>query len=317
MALIEKTIKVADGDYTNLTGWEFGEQQDLTDGAGDQHETECFPMQDTTATTIAGWTASGTNYALLKLPSSNRPTTGKLDTDCYYMDVQDGTALSLYEDGFRFEYFQIEVDANGSNSYCLAMSNNHILDLRFLSCYFKFQSTGAVTPVGCNHNGTFIDDGGFIKYQNCTFEGNDYASDWHTACRWLAGAGQTGALYFYNCSFKDLHDCLWLILGGDGALCLVKNCGADSCDDLYNAGASAPTTETTNSETTPTWDTYFLLDSADVTWKGQGTDLTADGGRLNELDFLENARPNGSAWSIGAHEPSAAAAVWIPRVIIF
>ena len=55
-----KTIKSSGGDYTSLSAWEAAEQADIT-GLGPSIA-ECYDVDDTTPTTISGWTTTASDY---------------------------------------------------------------------------------------------------------------------------------------------------------------------------------------------------------------------------------------------------------------
>lgn len=110
--------------YTTLTAWEAGQQQDLTDGAGDNMVCYCRSLSggddNSSALVINGWTTSSACDIKIIAADGYRAKASGWDDSCYVLDALDTNGPDLAEDYVTLDGLQIAVTTNVAARYILA-----------------------------------------------------------------------------------------------------------------------------------------------------------------------------------------------------
>ena len=107
------TIKSSGGNYTSLSAWESAKQADLT-GSGPEIA-ECYDVDDTTPTTITGWTTTTSDYIEVTAATAARcnGSTRAQTTNTYRLSGTNSSGqLRIAEDYVRVS--GIEIKATGA-----------------------------------------------------------------------------------------------------------------------------------------------------------------------------------------------------------
>lgn len=116
MAESIKSIRSSGGDYTTLSGWESGEQADLT-ATGTIAIAECYDdwaagLDDTC--TVAGWTTDSGDYIIIRAADGHGHD-GTPDTGFWVQKSQNFAALLQVDQDYT-QITQLEVHNNGGSS---------------------------------------------------------------------------------------------------------------------------------------------------------------------------------------------------------
>lgn len=296
MATITKTIKSSSGDYTSRSLWEAGRQGDLV-AAGNIELGEVYAFEDTAPVLISGSVTSDTCYMIISSAASDRHA-GEWDATKARLVLANTTAYVIDDLNFHLEGEQISVTSTSDWSTISAISSSGqdggglVVDRTI----FKGSATGdaflyfaylySLNNPSANYR---------IKFQNCAFIGA--GAGYYKIAFYVSDSNAYSAyISIYNCTMKTLDFALYH--SGTIDTCYMKNCGMVDVDTDINGAC----TVATNSTTTPTFAAGkdIHLDSTDVTWTGQGTDLSADAGGINSLDIEGDIRA--VPWSIGADQ---------------
>lgn len=320
MADVIKTIKPSGGDYTSLSGWEAGEQQDLV-SAGDNAFAECYAMSDTTLCDIFGWTTGASNYIKVYTPTAERHD-GKYDTSAHRMELTDSNLLIIGEDFVRVDGSQFQSTKDSTGVHAGININFQVLgsgaEIQISNCIFEGVLTGSSDVA--NWYGIY-DQGQANAWtlkvrNNIIYDFQDrggynlvYGFDMQANC----------TAYLYN---NTLHFCR-RGYGVTGGTCVAKNNIAQDCDTndgFYGTfdGAStnncsddsgdAPGSNPQTGEVTFVNEGAddFHLDSSDTVALDNGVDLSSD----TDLPFSDDidGETRSGTWDIGADELIAAGA---------
>jgi hypothetical protein len=124
-----RTVKAASGDYTTLTGWEAGEQGNLTT-LNDLAYCELYAIDDTTQCTLDGWTTDSTRYIRIYTDSSARHA-GIWDDTKYNLVLttagSPGGCIANKEDYTRIEYLQVHNTHGTPGDFDCAIYSENIM----------------------------------------------------------------------------------------------------------------------------------------------------------------------------------------------
>lgn len=233
-----KTIKTSSGDYTSLSGWEAGQQADITLATGNDtiQIAECYSMSDTTKVVFAGWTTAAGNYIKIYAPASERHD-GKWNSSKYRLEVtagaNDDAGIKTGDYHIRIENIQISMDESTySDSACVRIQTySGSGEVRI--------SQDIIKNVGSSSNvthGIFQDfDGTSYIWNNAFYDFN--ASVWSRAIN--EDGGGASVLYVYS---NTIHNCARGILANDSNTITAKNNIIQSTTDpFYGTMNSAST----------------------------------------------------------------------------
>lgn len=254
----------------------------------------CYPVNDTTAVTFAGWTTSATNYIYVYTPAGQRHA-GVWDGTKYNL-TSALTCLTISEAFIRFDGIQIDftytagstrggilIDLVGTAAYSST-------DYRISNCIVR--KTGAAT--GTVYGIYFISDPAVA---------NAVAYLWNNIIYDFASSGASGvrlseADVTINAYNNTVYGCDYNYRQTAGTF-VAKNCGSAA---HVTADFNGTITQTTCSSTTPTFANEGARDlrlaSSDTTWHDQGTDNPGSGLFLDDIAGQTRV----SVWDIGAYE---------------
>jgi len=316
-------------DYTSLAAWEAGQNANLT-VTDTIEEAVCYSTGgtvDSTVVLINGWTTSATQYIRIKSSTNDRPGT-QWDTSKYRLDITSGSggtyAIRIVSGSDHIEIDGIQVgnrintaqdmygiwfnNTGGSAGWC-----------KIHNCIVRGYGTYTVTGY---HLGISV----YNASSGSSYIWNNIVYDWYHA----SSADQEGidlddsglTHYVYS---NTIQNCRYGIRQWNGT-CYAKNNAVNDCTDGFNGtftssdynasdissdapGANSQTGEITFADEA---NDDFGLASGDSVCRGNGTDLSADGGLAFSDDILGNTR---SAWDIGAHEYQTADVIITPSPI--
>lgn len=320
---INKTIKSSLGDFSSLSGWEAIQQADLV--AADQiQQAECFAFQDTTATTIAGWTTDATRYPRVYATAGAEAQLPYNTSTSYRLETTSGSGSISIQQGYtRIERIQLKVTAPNFAGGRFVVEFNYANGpvAYVLGCYLKFVTDPADTTEG--HGIEAGNANSIYVVANCVFNGFDATGGGGTNTAIYA---QWGTGYVYNNTIvnsvrgiasvsngavfakNNLYDGTG-VTGADGFF--TSGSGVFDASSDYNASsvaADAPGAHSTNGATftfvnTGTGD--YHITAADAGAREKGLDLSADAHYAFAIDFDGVARPQGTLWDCGCHEVAA------------
>ena len=298
--------------YQTLGQWEAATQQDLTDGGGDFATVHCNRTNgggvDQAACFIYSWVTGASNY--IEITADDFPEDGKYDSTKYVIENNDDGeyAISVCEDYVRIRKLQILATATGTNIrsgilfQLIASPSSIIID----SCIFvgACTTTGYCRAIYCFdadatvtiYNSVFYGflngesiyaraimvTNGTVNIYNCTIAGNYYG---------ILQAG--GTITAKNCAiFKNTNDI-------DGTITL-NYCATDDGDDTGNNG-NITITQSADDWAALVTDAaggdFSVTDTSSELYDAGTADLFTE-----DDDIIDVARPEGSAWDIGAFE---------------
>jgi len=320
-------------DYTSLSAWEAGQQQDLvTNDRIAVAKCRCTGgTADTTAVTISGWTTDLTHYIKIWTdPAEGYRHEGKWQTgNKYRISIDDDAGIILEEFDIRLDGLQVEI-TNVENSGRTAIRNwadswPSTGETYITNCIVK----GVTDTKDYNHEGIGLYDasstgGSGVKFfiANCVAYNFRSIEPW----QWAAGfdhdceSGSSSA-YFYNCT---AHNCDHGFIGTNTK---VTNCIANDCTsgkdfylyagswisgsgynatDLSDANSGAPGSNNRYEQTFSFVDADngdFHLQASDTGAKGYGLNLYNDSyyAFQNDIDGQDRGG-SGAQWDIGADE---------------
>lgn len=291
--------------YASLSEWEAARQ-----GVLSEIETvDCEgSTADTTSCTIDGSTTTASFYHRIRAATGHEAMM-PWSTSRYRLSV-NGNVLLMQDDHVRVERVQAETIDTSSNRTVFYMPNANI------KCIKTFVRYGTSNQ----HVGYDFRNGGIAE--NCVCIGNGVAA----ALGFTSSSG-SGTMTWYNCTaigcginfdFQGtttvLKNCLGHGATADATSDYVGSFGAGSTnnasEDATAGGANARASQTFTFVNAAGGD--YNLASGDAGAKDFGADLSGDATWPFSDDFNGVARPQGSAWDIGASEVAAAAAAGPP-----
>lgn len=305
------TIKSSGGNYSSLAAWEAAKQAVLAA----TEEAECYTFADTTPCTIAGWTTTSSFYIRIYTPSAERHD-GTTGTGYQLQSNGFEVGLTVTEENVRIEGIEFY---SGSNHQDLVVFNaSGTCDIRLSYCLFSGQSMSQFDLLECSAG-----SGTWKIWNNFFVKGPEYGISWNPGA---------GTAYVYNNSIVGCGRSAggyvnFLVSSGT---VIAKNnisdertaVGSNSATSAYSGSFSASSTKNLSSDTTDAGtDTInsatpvyvnvagnnIKLDATDTACKDVGADLSADANLAIADDIVGTARPQGSAFDIGAFEIVVAA----------
>lgn len=310
-----RMVKSSGGHYTSTSSWESAQQADLTT-IQEIRQAECWNFSDTTAVTVTGWTTSTTYTIRVYTPSGERHD-GTAGTG-YRLEVSGsaGTyALTMQEDDLWAEGLEIARTGTKAGSLVATLSQGACAN-RISHCLIHDAGSQGITHIAGSTGNVKI---------------------WNTIIYGTATHGIEAQTVDYNVYNVSIVDCA--TTGGftaflrSGGTCTAKNClvqnpnvaagganygGTIGGTNNLAADTTAPGTSPQNSKTVTfagAGSNNFKLSSSDTVAKDQGADLSADATIAVTDDIIGTARPQGSAFDIGASEAASAAAA-VPRLAL-
>lgn len=312
---VTHTIKASGGDYTSLASWEAAQQRNLVT-ADEIAVAECYGFVDeqTTSTTISGWTTGINNYIIIQAHPSARATLPITTDGSRYLLrlISTGTATTLNVNQSHTKVYDIQIENTRLTTNCFGV--NPTTNTTFRNCVSQvtgdgnrcwfFQGVsgvrlqncvGITTPLSAfNARRCFQHDNATVQYDNCTAIFSENGSGWS-----VNGSTANGII-FRNClSINMTRNANGFLISGTGlsgtaAVDLVKSTNNASNDDtalgvnprlgLRPIFANASIGD-------------FHLDWMDAIAQGNGANLSAsDTGSFSD-DFDGNTR---TTWHIGA-----------------
>jgi hypothetical protein len=305
--MADKTVTVkpdGGGTYTSLNAALAGESANLVTNTCIL-TIECYASTNpdsTSADTGAGYTTSTSYYIKIIGAASEKTSsnTGEWSTSRYRLQVSAANGLNNQTFYCQFIDMQMRVDLASDYTYrrvIITPPKN-----TFLRCLFYLQVASGTSYGRCIQMGAPESTSG-VKLQSCAFYSSSTTAG--DACAYYTSGYGAGTEYVYNCTFKNYT--VGATLAGNCTLAL-KNCGFFNCTNKTTNPGGGTISETTNSTASPTFASgkEFHLDASDTTWKDQGTDLSADSGRIDISD-CDGVDRTGT-WDIGADEYVSGAA---------
>lgn len=132
-----KTIKSSGGDYTSLSAAEAGEDDlgDLVTRDEWMHFV-CYPMEDTTAVIIWGFTTDATTHYVEVSPSQNH--NGKWNDSLYRIGVANAPVINIYDSYVRINGLQLYNSVSAVNGRCITCNQSTTTnDIRVSNCIMR------------------------------------------------------------------------------------------------------------------------------------------------------------------------------------
>lgn len=308
--VVTKTVKPSGGDYTTLRAAIIGEAADLVSN-DTQIDIACYAMQDTTAVAVADWagyTTDATHYVRIYTPSTERHN-GKRSTSKYRLEAAkpftDG-ALSLSAQYVHIDGLQIKNTHGGAHA-ALSITGSttfQITDTLIYDTHGGGQGGWGIS-VSANNSVVYLNN---VQVMSC-----DAGIEAH--------ANGAPVIYALNCSAVNSTVGPGFTAVGFTRFIYAKNCysGGNAGDDYSGAGVTIDATcyseDGTASTPTAAWSTANFTNvtagSEDLSLVSGsalidvGTDVSADSNWIEpggNVDIIGTARPQGSAWDVGAFE---------------
>jgi hypothetical protein len=302
-----RTIKPSGGDYTSLSAWEAGEQQDLVannKSATAEISGDWSGGPDTTNLSVDGWTVDSIHTITIRTDAANRAS-ATWDATKYRLENTTSSTTSFFMIKVPFTHIVgLQVFFNRSNGsdrtiYVLLGADNVSID----GCFVRGSGESLV-----------YDHSGCVRVINSVLSATNSARAIYWNC-W-AGASKVGLAY--NCTaYNPSASSSPLFQRYGNTTVTVKNVtatgGSLSFSGVFNAASdyntsSDATAVGANSQTgvTPAFvdaaGLDFHLASGDTIARGNGTDLSSDATYPFSDDIDGDTR---SAWDIGADEYQA------------
>ena len=303
--------------YLSLFAWEAAEQTNLVT-AGNYMTVYCRSSAgtaDTTAISILGWTTSATNY--IEIIGEDFPVNGIFDNTKYRLqkNVVAGNLIELREEYIRFTKIQFYVNKNNTNDARLISqpwatigANNAFY---FTNCIFK-----AVCTSGQGSTWAYYQDDSDAHsyFTNCTISGFESpstpGSEYYRGIYILDGTCD-----IYNCTFYGNSQG---VIEATAKGVTIKNCAFfGNSDDIYGT-VTMSNSATVDGDDTGNNGNMTITQTADdfaalvVDAAGGDFNITDANSELYDAgesdifdsddDIIGTARPQGSAWDIGAFE---------------
>jgi len=293
-------------DYTTLTAWESGEQDNITAAGSDEiHIAECYNDWSSGLDdyfNVGGWTTDATHYIEIK-PADGEGHTGVLS------------------DGGNYTGFTIK--STGATAGVITTANSYVklrglaIDYGSAGTYALFSNVGNTEISEClitnwATTGIYCVSGAKpTKVKNCIIIDCDTGVHVYDDSKYIYNCtiiGSARGIYFQSVEGPvNIYNCLidggtTYCIGGDSNGPTVAYCATSdaTADDWLGAGSRINQTFTYEDSDN---DDYHLA-SDDAGAKGYGTDLSSDSDYPFDDDIDGETR---SAWDIGADEYSAGA----------
>ncbi len=242
-----KTIKSSGGDYTSLSAWESANQADIT-GLGPSIA-ECYDVDDTTTTTLNGWTTTASDYIEIiaataaRCNGSTREQTG----DTYRLSGTNSTGqLRIAENFVRVE--GIECRGNAAHGALQITSTTGTTDIRVLDCVLISNDSTASNSYAVLANVS----GSTSSFTNCLINGKR---------RGINTSGST-AVTIDHCTFYGDGAGLGVVHGSELA-CTNTYAGGYTSEDFYTGSGAGTGSHNASADTTATTDyTSSLISKA-------------------------------------------------------
>ena len=221
--------------YSTLSGWEAGEQADLTAGGGTVKQASCYgDGADTTAFTVTGWTTSASTFIRIFAPTSTdevgttQAHSGIWDASKFNMAVTNSNMINIDESFVRIEYLQFNHITNDATNYyeAILVDNTALGDsaINISKSIFWASYSGS----GGGH--AFIrtsDSDAIVNYFNNIAYGNTQAGETHWA---LDNA--SAVLNIYNSTFFNNDIAIYQ---RSGTVTVVNSAVVNNSDDFLNS----------------------------------------------------------------------------------
>ena len=298
---LKHTIKSSGGDFTSLSAavdhLEASHSNLVTADVYALLEIQ-DSFEDTSAVTVHNITTDATRYVEIYTLAAARHA-GEWDEAKYHLHTTNATCVYIGINHAHFvgiQFLAEHTTGGYGQSYCIHTSADYFGGFIADRCITRgITASSADGWIGFNLNSPYQSSSPHARVQNCVLYCD--TNGWSRTGINIASS-YVGDIHIYNSTFKTCET--GVNQQGDTNYSIrVKNCGFISCTNDFGGTI---TEVQTNSETTPTLKagTSFHLDSTDMTWKDQGTDLSADSGIINSLDVDGETRSG--TWDIGADE---------------
>jgi hypothetical protein len=288
--MADKTVTVTSsedgGNYRTLAAALAGESTNLVSTLDGILTIECYSISggDTSAAvTGTGYTTDSAHYINIVVPAAERHA-GLFDTTKYYKTGNYVSFLYISTNYTRVTGLQFY------GYYDRGIFVINCTDILVDSCIWNGNGQGLFSMS--------IDS--TTAFTSCEVRNSLFYNQYQSQSGIGTGSAVDTHILFRNCTIAD-HNVSWFGNFGGVASIVAINCGFHN---IYAISDWPDTTQTTCSTTTPTWEDEanrdYRLTSADTTWQGQGTDLSAD--FTNDITGATRTTP----FSIGAFQFVAA-----------
>ena len=310
-------------DYTSLSAWEAGQQQDLvTNDRIAVAKCRCTGgTADTTTCEVAGWTTSATQYIKIWTdPAESYRHTGKWSTGNKYRMYADALLLYVSEaNHVIIDGLQFGIPSSGGNNICLGTIN--------MTGWAHIRNNVVMAEVGAvNCSGISVWSSNQYIYNNIVIGFSDHSGTLYYGIKQQAAFPYPIAIY--NNTVVDCYVGIYTNNGGDNGYDALKNnifyncttpiIGTFAAGSGYNAtedaslGASYSVSGgATGDRTSQTFSFVgsgdYHLTASDAGAKGHGANLYNDAVCPFQTDIDGDDRGgSGASWDIGADEYVAA-----------
>ena len=242
-----KTIKSSGGDYTSLSAWEAAEQADIT-GLGPSIA-ECYDVDDTTPTTISGWTTTASDYIEIIAATAARcnGSTRAQTTDTYRLSGSNGNGqLRIAEDYVRVSGIEIKSTGAQPALEFPVSSIGSPSDIRIEDCVLITSDSSASTDYAVRAT----EAGLTLLMRNCLVVGKRRGTDTRNST----------AVTIDHCIFFGDGASLGLVSDTE-LTCTNTYVGEYATQDFWTGGASPSGSHNASADTTATTDYTSSLTS--------------------------------------------------------
>lgn len=301
---VTKTIKSAAGDYSSLSGWESGQQANITAGGNDTIQVaQCFNFALTDDVGIAGWTTDATHYLSITVDATAALSGGKsrdVTGTGFQITSGSGGSLGIIRSAHDVHVTGINIKATGTGNALLSFSASQtsivdscVMQSALTGTGYNITSTTSGVTLTLSNNVVYGGSGRLIDARGAT----SVAAYFNT----VGGSGDFGWVGDSNTVYKNNFTF------GFGTACFFNNSSTGSNNASSDTSVSTASIGSVVSLTVANELTNVSAGSEDFSLKA-GNHLADAGTAAGSIfvDIMGTVRPQNGSYDIGAFETVAA-----------